>query len=109
MNSEISRLHQQLIQFHRNLAMRLGQTGDQGDAEAILREMDEVNFRVMMVGRLAFKETTDAMNARIAGVITASNELDQAIKEVEKIADLLKAVGKFLAIADKVIDAIKIV
>lgn len=41
--------------------------------------------------------------------IAAGSEPDQAVKEAETVKDLLKAVGKFLTLADKVIDAIKIV
>ena len=58
MNKEIKKLHQQLIKTHKELSLRLGKTSDIDEADAILREMEEVNFRVMMAGRLLFKETT---------------------------------------------------
>ncbi len=108
MNSEIKKLHATLIKSHQALSRRLGKTRDADDAEAVLREMEELNFRVMMAGRLLFKETTAAMDRRITGVIEAGTDLSQAIKEIEKIKDLVKAVSKFLTLADKVLDAIKI-
>lgn len=108
MNSEIKKLHQRLIKSHQNLSKRLGKTKDPDEAEAILREMEELNFRVMMAGRLLFKETTAAIDRRIGTVIEASADLDQAIKEIEKVNDLVKAVGKFLTQADKVLDAVKL-
>jgi hypothetical protein len=108
MNPEIKKLHQNLIQTHLNLAARLGETDDIEDALAILREMDEVNFRVMMAGKLLFQETTARIDQRIDGVLAASGDLDQSLKEIEKTKDLIKAVGKFLTLVDKVIDAIKV-
>jgi hypothetical protein len=108
MNSEIKKLHDGLIANHRNLAKRLGKTTDIDEAEAILREMEELNFRVMMAGRLLFKETTAAIDRQVATVIEASGELDKSIKEVKKAKELIKAIGKFLTLADKALDAMKL-
>lgn len=108
MNSEILKLHQQLTELHRSLAKRLGKTTDANEAESILREMEEVNFRVMMAGRLLFKETTSAIDGRISTVIEAGTDLDRAIKEIEKVKGLVTAVGKFLSLVDKALDAIKL-
>ena len=108
MNSEIRELHQQLMRTHQALGERLGNTTDLSEAEAILREMEEVNFRVMMAGRLLFKETTEAMDARIGPVIKAGSELDDAIADTEKVRDIIKLVGKYLNQADKVLDAVKL-
>jgi hypothetical protein len=107
-NSEIKKLHQELIKTHQSLSKRLGKTTNPDDAEAILREMEEVNFRVMMAGRLLFSETTEAMNKRIDGVADASAKLDESLARIEKIKEVVKAVGQFLALADKVLDAIKV-
>ncbi|MFH1278967.1 MAG: hypothetical protein ABIK65_11400 [Candidatus Eisenbacteria bacterium] len=108
MNSEVKKLHKQLIEAHQGLAKRLGKTKDQEEAEDVLREMEELSFRVMMAGRLLFKETTANVDKRIGTVLDAGADLDQAIKDIEKVKDLVKAVGKFLAVVDKVFDAIKI-
>lgn len=108
MNVEIKKLHGRLIANHRNLAKRLGRTRDPDDAEAVLRELDELNFRVMMAGRLLFKETTAAFDRQVARVVDASAELDQSIKEIEKAKELVKAVGKFLTLADKALDKLKL-
>ena len=108
MNSEIGKLHQQLIATHMILAERLGRTIDPDEAEAILREMEELNFRVMMAGRLLFKETTAAIDKQLGTVIEAAADLDKAIGEIEKVKKLIMAVGKFLTLVDKVLDAIKV-
>jgi len=107
-NSEIKKLHKQLMKTHRQLSRRLDQTSDADEAGRILREMEEVNFRVMMAGRLLFKETTAAIGAQIAKVLEAGAELDSAIKELERIKDIVKGVGRFLTLVDKALDAAKL-
>lgn len=108
MNSAIQQLHQQLIQSNQKLAKRLGQTSDPDTADAILREMEEINFRVMMAGRLAFKETTAAIDQKIDAVIAASANLDQAIRDIQNLKNFIKSVGQFLTLVDKVLDTIKL-
>lgn len=108
MNAEIKKLHQDLIQAHLNLAERLGETEAIEDAEAILREMEEINFRVMMAGKLLFKETTASIDQRIGKILEANKDLEKAIESIEKVKDLIKSVGKFLTQVDKVLDAIKV-
>jgi hypothetical protein len=107
-NSEIKKLHKQLMKTHQRLSRRLGQTTGADEAGLILREMEEVNFRGMMAGRLLFKETTAAIDAQIEKVLEAGAEIDTAIKEVEQIRDIVKGVGKFLTLVDKALDAAKL-
>lgn len=108
MNAEILKLQQQLIASNQALATLLGRTSDPDTAEAILREMEEINFRVMMAGRLAFKDTTASIDGAIETVLAASADLDQAIKSAQDVANFIKSVGKFLTAADKVLDKIKL-
>jgi hypothetical protein len=108
MNSAIQQLHQQLIQSNLKLAKQLGRTSDPASADAILREMEEINFRVMMAGRLAFKETTAAIDQKIGVVIAASASLDLAIQNIQNLKNFIKAVGQFLTLVDKLLDTIKL-
>ncbi|MCY1431114.1 hypothetical protein D9M71_470760 [compost metagenome] len=108
MNLEIKKLHQQLIETHQSLAKRLGNTSDPDEAEDILREMEELNFRLMMSGRLLFKRTTATIDRRIGTVIEASTDLDEAIKHIAQVKELVKAVGKFLTLVDRALDVIKL-
>jgi len=109
MNAEIKKLHQDLIKAHLKLAERLGETEAIEDAEAILREMEEINFRVMMAGKLLFKETTASIDQRIGTILEANKDLENAIQTTEKVKNLIKSVGKFLTLVDKVLDAIKVI
>ena len=106
-NKKIESLHKRLIRTVGKLAKRLAKTSDPAEAEAILREMEEVNFRVMMAGRLLFKETTDAIDRRVDDVIAGAGEVDEAIEELETAKKVIRAVGKFLTAVDKVLDAAK--
>jgi hypothetical protein len=108
MNSEVKKLHQQLIGLHQQLSQRLAKVKDQATAMDILCEMEELNFRVTMAGRLLFKETTAAIDKGIGTLIEQSAALDDAINDIEKIKDLVKASGKFLNTVDKTLDAIKL-
>lgn len=108
MNSEIQHLHQQLIKSNRKLARQMGKTKDADVADTLLREMEEINFRVMMAGRLAFKETTAVIDRQIGTVIAASADLDQALQDIRNIQNVIQSVGKFLTLVDKVLDAIKL-
>jgi len=109
MNDGIRQLNQSLIAQHRALSRKLGKTTDMASAQAILLEMQEINFRVMISGSLLFKQTTAAIDVRIQGVIEASNELEKSLKQLRRINDILQATSKFLGLVDKVLDAIKLV
>ena len=108
MNTETRKLHQALVAQVKSLSELLGTTTDPNDAQALLVEMQELNFRVMMSGSLLFKQTTAAIDARIDGVVQASNDLDASLKQLTRINDIIRATSKFLGIVDKVLDAIKL-
>jgi hypothetical protein len=76
------------------------------EAETILREMEDVNFRVMKTGNLLFRQTTDHIDKRIDDLVAANAEVDKAIKSVEKTKDIIGAIGKYLAKVDNVLSAI---
>jgi hypothetical protein len=107
MNSGVKELHKQLIEAHRSLAKRLGKTMDRSEAEDILREMDELNFRVIMAGRLLFHETTARIDRKIGTITEVNANLDERIKRIENIKDLVKTVAQYLADVDDVLDTIK--
>jgi hypothetical protein len=108
LNSSLKELHDTLITEHKALSGRLDSVTSADDAEAIVREMQEVNFRVMMSGSLLFKETTEAMEAQLHAVVDASGDLHEAIAQAGRIKDLIKSTSKFLGLVDRVLDKIKL-
>lgn len=107
-NANLKKLHTALGKTVQELSNRLGRTSDPEEAEAILREMEEVNFRVTMTGRLLFHKTTTRINQRIGDVVDASAQVKDSIKRIEKTKDVVKAVGNFLTTVDKILDGIKV-
>lgn len=107
-NTGIKALHDDLMAQHKRLSDRLAVTTSADDAEAIVREMQEINFRVMMSGSLLFKQTTAAIDTQLQGVVDASADLEKAIAQADRIKSLIKAVSKFLGLVDKVLDTIKL-
>ena len=108
MNREIRKCHVCLGKVVQQLSRRLGKTTDPAEAEAILREMEEVNFRLMIAGSLLFRETTSHIDRRLGDVVAATDDVNSAIKEIEQIKNVVRTVTRFLTQVDKVLDAIKI-
>ena len=109
MNKNIKMLHEQLIKANLNLSERLGKTKTKGDAEAILNEMQEINHRVMLAGRFLFKKSSAEIDKNTQPVLDACADLDQAMKKIEKISDLIQAVGKALTKVDEALDKLKLI
>jgi len=109
MNTEIKNLHSSLILIHQALAKRLGDTTSIDEANAILTEMDEVNFRVMIAGSMLFKDTTEKMDDELRIVIDARGDLEASIKQTQQIKQVIKGIGQFLTIVDRALDLLKLV
>ena len=107
-NNETKQLHDNLIAQHQALSERLSTVTSADDADAIVREMQEINFRVMISGSLLFKQTTAQIDDTLQSVVAASADLKTAIAQADKIRDLIKATSKFLGLVDKVLDRIKL-
>ena len=107
MNESVRDLHKRLGKTVAELSKRLGTVTTTEEAEAILREMEEVNFRVTVAGRLLFAETTASLNERIDRVLGAADDVDAEIESLEKVRDVVRAVGSYLGTVDKVLDALK--
>lgn len=108
MNGDIRQLQQSLVKQHQALSTLLGNTTNPADAQSILLEMQEVNFRVMVSGSLLFKQTTAAMDTRIEGVLAASADLDASLKTLTRVNDIIGATSRFLGQVDTVLNAIKL-
>lgn len=74
---------------------------------AINRELAEVNHRITMLGGLIFAARSARLAPLAAAVDAAGPEIDAAIARIERIADFIGAVSKFLGVVDALIDAAK--
>lgn len=107
-NAETKQLHDSLIAQHQALSDKLATVTSADDADAIVREMQEINFRVMISGSLLFKQTTAQIDTSLQSVIAAAADLKTAIAQADKVRDIIKATSKFLGLVDKVLDKIKL-
>ena len=108
MNEKTRALQARLIKTVQALSRRLGRTTDPEEAEAILQEMEAVNFRVVMAGRLLFRRTTDSLERRVDSILEEADELDQSIRQIDEIKRLARVVGSFLTLVDKALNAIRV-
>lgn len=87
---------------------KVGKTSDLKEAEEILREIEKVNFRTMMAGRLLFKRITESINKKIDDLNDSNSKVDDEIKKLEKTRDVVKSTNKLLGSVDSVLAKIKL-
>ncbi|MFN3590828.1 MAG: hypothetical protein ACK4TG_01410 [Thermaurantiacus sp.] len=106
-NAEISALRAYLREKVDELLQQQADARDRGDLTLFDRiglQILEVEHRSRMLGRLEFAEATAKLAEKVAVVNEAREDLDAAIREIERFRDFLKTVAKFLGLVDKVID-----
>lgn len=108
-NTGVKGLHKALIAQQDALMERLGKVQSADEADALVREMHEINFRLMNCGSLLFKQTGAQIDTEVASVIASTSDLESAIATANKIAAVIKSVSKFLGAVDKVLGKIKLV
>jgi hypothetical protein len=109
MNDTIAALHTKLIKMANALSVKLSKATDADEAESLLTEIEEVNHRVVVAGRLLFHASTQDIDNQLAAVAGACDELTKSIKEIKAITKVIKDVGKFLTLVDKGLDLLKLV
>ncbi|KWS02339.1 hypothetical protein AZ78_5006 [Lysobacter capsici AZ78] len=107
-NAGVKDLHKALIAQQQALVDRLNRVRSSDEADALVREMHEINFRVMTCGSLLFKQTSAQIDTQVESVIAATGDLESAIASATRIAAVIKAASKFLGLVDKVLDKIKL-
>jgi transketolase len=109
MNTNLQALQKALVLQHDALFARLSTATSVTEVNAISTEMDEVYLRIRVTTRLLFSQTTGAIDKQITDVVAVSAELQQSIKTITKLKDLIKKTGKFLGLVDKILDVVKLV
>lgn len=108
LNKHLKDLQRALLKQQDVLLSRIYKAATPADADALMREMHEVNFRVMICGSLLFKHTTAELNNDLVAVTDATKQLEQAIKAAESIAAVIDATSKLLGLVDEVLDLVKL-
>lgn len=108
-NSDLQSLHNTLIGIVASLNTSLGSASDADTAEAIIREIGEVNHRVNIVGSLLFTEESDKIATSVQAVTKATQSLQTSIKQISSVTNFLNTITSFLTLVDKAIDTAKLV
>lgn len=109
MNTRLQTLQRALVLQHEALFARLSTATSEVEVNDVATEMEEVYLRIRVTTRLLFRQTTEAIDKSIADVVAVSVDLEQSIKTVTKLTDLIKKTSKFLGLVDKILDAVKLV
>jgi hypothetical protein len=107
MNQDLKKLHDALLAQHNGLYKRLDSAPDEAMMESILSEMRELRHRIDIAQGLLFRQSTAALKTSLEKVADADAALSEALESAETAADVLKGVGKFLAVVDKALDLAK--
>jgi hypothetical protein len=108
-NATLAQTHKELIGLIVDLNAALTTATTLEQVEAILNEITEVNHRISLIGRLLFKQNTEAMTKAAAKVSGAIGETRKAIKKLDDIKAFAKSIASFLGFVDKLIDLAKVV
>lgn len=108
MNSTLRELQIILVDRVQLLSKQLDNVSTPEESKKILDEMQEFNHRVTLVGGLLFRQQSQELDKKVEAIRQAKNKVDQAIKEISNLTNMLQVVSGFLALVDEVIDLAKL-
>lgn len=107
-NKHLKDLQRALLKQQEVLLSRIYKAENPAEADALMREMHEINFRVMICGSLLFKRTSSELEAGLTDVVDATKQLELAIKAAENVTAVIQATSKLLGLVDEVLDLVKL-
>jgi hypothetical protein len=109
MNPTLQQIHGMLLAQHNALAQALDGTTDPDTAKAILMEMQEILHRIDLVQNLLFTQTSKQLDATLAPITKANDDLTQAVQSINNFGAFLTSTANFLKFVDQAIDIAKMV
>jgi len=100
-------LQSTLLRQFKKLHDSLDDVSDADRADAIVREMQEVNHRIAMAGGLLFAAQASELDEKVADVSKAIRKVNAAIADVKNLQAFLDAMTEFLGLVDEAIDLAK--
>jgi hypothetical protein len=107
MNKTLQELHDMLLARHMEMSQTLDGITDPAKAKTIIVEMQEILHRIDLVQNLLFRQSSQQLDATLAGIARANEALKKSIQSIEDIGAFLNAAANFLKYADKAIDIAK--
>jgi len=106
-NDSMRDLQNTLVRQLKKLHDSLDDVTDADRADAIVREMQEVNHRIAMVGGLLFAAQANELDGKVAEVSKATRQVNAAIADLKDLQAFLDAMSEFLGLVDEAIDLAK--
>ncbi len=106
-NEAVRTLQGTLLRQFKKLHDALDDVTDAARAQAILREMQELNHRIALTGSLLFAKQASELDKKVAGVSKATGKMNAAVAGIKNLQAFLDATAEFLALVDDAIDLAK--
>jgi hypothetical protein len=106
-NDSMRDLQNTLVRQLKKLHDSLDDVTDADRADAIVREMQEVNHRIAMVGGLLFAAQASELDGKVAEISKATRQVNAAIADLKDLQAFLDAMSEFLGLVDEAIDLAK--
>ena len=107
-NESMRALQSLLVKQLQKLNKTLDDVTDPGQANAIVREMQELNHRIALAGSLLFAAQAQELDNKVDAVTKATAKVSAAIKQLENLTAFVKAFSDFLGLVDQAIDLAKV-
>jgi 23S rRNA C2498 (ribose-2'-O)-methylase RlmM len=106
-NESMRDLQSTLLRQFKKLHDSLDDVTDADRADAIVREMQEVNHRIAMVGGLLFAAQAKELDGKVTEVSKATRKVNAAIADMKNLQAFLDSMTDFLGLVDEAIDLAK--
>jgi len=106
-NDSMRELQSTLLRQFKKLHDSLDDVTDADRAQAIVREMQEVNHRIALTGSLLFAAQAKELDGKVAAVGKATRKVNAAIADLKNLQAFLDAMSEFLGLVDVAIDLAK--
>jgi prefoldin subunit 5 len=106
-NESMRKLQNALVLQLRKLNDSLDDVTDSNRAQAIVREMQEVNHRIALTGSLLFAAQAQELDDKVAEISKATKTVNAAVADIENLQAFLDAISEFLGLVDEAIDLAK--
>ena len=106
-NQSLLTIYNTLCSQQDALSARIQVTTDPNLATTISTEIQEIAHRIILVQNLIFTADSTQLAGLVANIQTASNDLTQAIGQIQQVTEFLNSVSNYLTDVDQAIDLVK--
>jgi 23S rRNA C2498 (ribose-2'-O)-methylase RlmM len=107
-NESMRELQSMLLRQFKKLHDSLDNVTDADRAEAIVREMQEINHRIGLTGSLLFASQAKELDNKVTQVHKATRKVNAAIADLKNLKAFLEATSEFLRLVDEALDFAKL-